>query len=289
VKRLESLDWQMHLAHELDTAIVSLRALGGGDFAQSFQATLDDSRRIFVKTHENPPEGFFSTEAAGLQWLNAAEAVNVPKVILFSDSPPCLALEWIDVGRSGKSNEADFGRQLARLHATTPACFGREDKRTTGSLALANEPSEQWSEFYMNNRLLPLAKIARTRRALNERTIERIERLATMLEQFGACDEPPARLHGDLWAGNRLIDNKGNSWIIDPAAHGGHREFDLAMMRLFGGYGDACFSAYHEVYPLQPNWQERIALHQLAPLIVHAIKFGGSYPSAVNNALQQFV
>jgi len=143
---LESLDWQTHLAHELDTAIVSLRVLGGGDFAQSFQVTLDDSRRIFVKTHENPPKDFFSTEAAGLQWLDTAEAVNIPKVILFSDSPPCLALEWIDVGGSGRNKEAEFGRQLARLHATTPACFGREDKRTEQSLAAIGEDCKDASD-----------------------------------------------------------------------------------------------------------------------------------------------
>jgi len=106
-----------------------------------------------------------------------------------------------------------------------------------------------------------------------------------MLEEFGACDEPPARLHGDLWAGNRLIDSKGDSWIIDPAAHGGHREFDLSMMRLFGGYSSDVFAAYEEYAPLADGWQRRIHLHQLAPLIVHAIKFGGSYVNATEEAL----
>ncbi len=95
-------------------------------------------------------------------------------------------------------------------------------------------------------------------------------------------------LHGDLWAGNRMVDTAGQSWLIDPACFGGHREFDLAMMRLFGGYGDAVFDAYHEAFPLDDGWRERIALHQLPPLIVHAIKFGGGYAAAVDHALSQY-
>ena len=102
-------------------------------------------------------------------------------------------------------------------------------------------------------------------------------------------DEPASLLHGDLWAGNRLVDRQGESWLIDPAAHHGHREFDLAMMRLFGGYTDQCFAAYDECYPLQAGWAERVLLHQLAPLLVHAIKFGGSYVGAVDQAVKPYL
>ena len=111
--------------------------------------------------------------------------------------------------------------------------------------------------------------------------------MAGRLAELGGPPEPPARLHGDLWAGNRLVGSGGESWLIDPAAHGGHREFDLAMMRLFGGFGDACFAAYAEVAPLAEGWQERVPLHQLAPLVVHAIKFGGGYVGASVQALDK--
>ncbi|MEX2625882.1 MAG: fructosamine kinase family protein, partial [Ilumatobacteraceae bacterium] len=103
----------------------------------------------------------------------------------------------------------------------------------------------------------------------------------------GGPEEAPARLHGDLWAGNRLVDRQGRSWLIDPAAHGGHREFDLAMMRLFGGYGQDCFAAYAETFPLADGWEARVPLHQLAPLVVHAIKFGGGYVAATARALDE--
>jgi fructosamine-3-kinase len=115
-----------------------------------------------------------------------------------------------------------------------------------------------------------------------------MEQLATGLDTFGAADEPPARLHGDLWAGNRLVDTAGSSWLIDPAAHGGHREFDLAMMRLFGGFGDECFAAYEAVSPLAAGWADRVPLHQIAPLVVHAIKFGGGYVRGATAAIERY-
>jgi fructosamine-3-kinase len=115
--------------------------------------------------------------------------------------------------------------------------------------------------------------------------IDRLEALAGRLGDLGVPVEPPARLHGDLWAGNRLVDERGVSWLIDPAAHGGHREFDLAMMQLFGGFGPACVDAYDDAFPLASGWRARIPLHQLAPLAVHAIKFGGGYAAATDRAL----
>jgi fructosamine-3-kinase len=112
--------------------------------------------------------------------------------------------------------------------------------------------------------------------------------VAGRLDAFPGSDEPPARLHGDLWAGNRLVDREGRSWLIDPAAHGGHREFDLAMMRLFGGFRAEAFAAYLEDHPLAEGWQDRVALHQIAPLVVHAIKFGGGYRATATRAIAQY-
>jgi fructosamine-3-kinase len=117
--------------------------------------------------------------------------------------------------------------------------------------------------------------------------IEDLDRLATSLDRFDD-GSPPARLHGDLWAGNRLVGPDRESWLIDPAAHGGHREFDLAMMLLFGGFGTDAFRAYDEVSPLADGWQDRIELHQIAPLVVHAIKFGGAYRVSAARAVRHF-
>ena len=212
-----------------------------------------------------------------------------PSLTALSD-PPFLVLEWVDVGPPRPATEAQLGRALARLHLAAPACFGREDRRTTGSRGLPNEPLPTWPEFYGTQRLAPLARLARKATVLSTTALAGLDRLAdpVRLARFGGADEPPARLHGDLWAGNRLVDERGDSWLIDPAAHGGHREFDLAMMRLFGGFGDACFAAYAELHPLAAGWEDRVALHQIAPLVVHAIKFGGHYVGAAEAAIARY-
>lgn len=281
--------WEKSAEAVLGSNIASMNAVGGGDFARAYQAQLVDGRFVFIKTHENPPAHFFSTEATGLEWLRSASAVNVPNVLAVQDAPPFLAMEWIDIGLGNDSTEEQFGKDLAALHRSHMSCFGRPDHRTTGSQALPNSPFDTWSDFYATQRLLPLAKLSHDKNALPKGCVAQIETLASKLDEFGAADESPSLLHGDLWAGNRVVDTAGNSWLIDPAAHGGHREFDLAMMQLFGGYGDACFSAYNTSFPLSEGWQSRVALHQLAPLIVHAIKFGSSYGSATKRALNQYV
>jgi fructosamine-3-kinase len=277
------------LERSLGSACTVSAPVHGGDVAIAYRVDLADGRRVFAKTHAHPPPGFFTTEAAGLTWLRDAGALPVPEVWAVSDDPPAhLILEWIDTGRANGETEAALGAGLAALHRAGAPSFGREDRRTTGSRGLPNEPTATWAEFYATNRLLPLARLAREASALPEPSIDALEHLAGRLDRFGAADEPPARLHGDLWAGNRLVDEAGRSWLIDPAAHGGHREFDLAMMRLFGGFGPDCFAAYAEAHPLADGWEERVPLHQIAPLVVHAIKFGGSYGPAATAAIDRY-
>jgi fructosamine-3-kinase len=278
------------VAAVLGVAVVSATRVHGGDVASSWRIELADGRSVFAKTHPTAPSNFFTTEAAGLRWLADARAVPVPEVLAVRDepSPNLLVLEWIDEDRPAGSahGEERFGRQLAALHRAGASTFGREDRRTTGSRGLPNEPCATWSEFYATQRLLPLARLASG--VLSAAAIAGLETVADRLERFGAADEPPARLHGDLWAGNRVVDRSGTSWLIDPAAHGGHREFDLAMMRLFGGFGEGCFAAYDEVHPLADGWRERVTLHQIAPLVVHAVKFGGGYVAAATQAIETY-
>lgn len=264
---------------------VTSAPLSGGDVARARRVELDDGRIVFVKTHDAPPDGFFTTEAAGLRWLAETGTVRVPEVLSVDDDPAHLALSWIDEGSPTPDTDPDLGRALAALHRSGAPCFGREDRRTTGSRGLPNEPCDSWAEFYATQRLIPLARLARDERALDTGTVRAIDRIADRLEDLGGEPEPPARLHGDLWGGNRLVGDDGGSWLIDPAAHGGHREFDLAMMRLFGGFGPDCFGTYEDEHPLSDGWRERVSLHQLAPLIVHAIKFGGGYVRATEDAL----
>lgn len=269
----------------LDDEVVALVPVHGGDVAEAFRVELAGGRTVFAKTHPNPPPEFFVTEATGLTWLRDAGAVAVPEVLAVLDDPPALVLEWIDEGRPGPTTETALGRALAALHRAGAPSFGREDRRTTGSRGLPNEPFPTWAEAYAENRLRPLARLARVGRALPPDACLDLELVADRLTELGGPAEPPARLHGDLWAGNRLVGAGGENWLIDPAAHGGHREFDLAMMRLFGGFSADCFGTYADAFPLADGWEARVPLHQLAPLAVHAIKFGGAYVGATRRAL----
>ena len=277
------------IAIELDAGIVRATSVHGGDVAISFRLELDDGRRVFAKTHASAPANHFSTEAASLAWIRGAPDIGVPDVLAVSDDPPFLVLEWIDEGGAVADTEISLGRGLASLHRAGAPRFGREDRRSTGSRGLPNEPCETWVDFYATQRLLPLARLAKDGLALRDRAIRDLEAVAGRLLELGGEPEPPARVHGDLWAGNRLVGTDGRNWLIDPAAHGSHREFDLAMMRLFGGFGSDCFAAYEERFPLGQGWRDRVALHQLAPLVVHAIKFASRYPAAVEAALAEYV
>jgi fructosamine-3-kinase len=146
-----------------------------------------------------------------------------------------------------------------------------------GSLPQANPPRASWAEFYRECRLLPLLERARRRGLLDAEFERAAERVLARLEQLVGPSEAPARLHGDLWAGNVQVARGGEPALIDPAVYGGHREIDLAMMRLFGGFGPRVFAAYAESAPLAPEHPARVALYQLYPLLVHVVLFGASY------------
>lgn len=269
----------------LGVSVVEAAALGGGDVAESHRVAVAGGDVVFAKTKPDAPPGFFVTEAAGLRWLRETGTVAVPEVLAVSDDPPLLVLEWIEPGLPGTDTEADLGRALAALHGSGAPSFGREDRRSTGSRGLPNDPAGSWPVFYAERRLLPLVRLAGAARALPTAALADLETVAGRIDDLVGPEEPPARLHGDLWAGNRMIGRGGVSWLIDPACFGGHREFDLAMMRLFGGFDDAVFAAYAEELPLAAGWERRVALYHLAPLVVHAIKFGGGYVGATHRAL----
>jgi fructosamine-3-kinase len=145
-----------------------------------------------------------------------------------------------------------------------------------------------WPTFYAERRLRPLVRIAHERGALTATGERAVERVCERLAELAGPAEPPARLHGDLWSGNVLADAHGRPWLIDPSAYGGHREVDLAMLRLFGAPAERLFAAYAEVAPLAAGWEERVALWQLLPLLVHAVLFGGSYASAAERAARRY-
>ncbi len=259
-----------------------VRALGGGSINRASQVVLADGTEAFVKSRADASPTEYANEAAGLAWLADAEALPIPAVIEVTES--YLVLEWVEQDRLSRAGQEALGRGLASLHAAGAPTFGVADAETPctlGSLALSNDPSEDWATFYAERRLLPLLAIALERRSITETCARDVGRLCERIGGLCGPPEPPARLHGDLWHGNVLADTNGDPWLIDPSAHGGHREVDLAMLRLFGSPSERVFAAYEEIAPLCDGWRERVELWQLAPLLVHAALFAGSYGQAV--------
>ena len=223
----------------------------------------------------------FAAEAAGLRWLAEAAATGVPLVCAQDDD--CLVTDWIEAGPPSPDAAARFGRELADLHAAGADRFGAPWPGEIAGLPLPNDAGDvdSWPDWYVTHRVLPYARLGRDVGTLRPADIALIESACARAADVGGPPEPPARLHGDCWSGNVLWSG-GRGWLIDPAAHGGHRETDLAMLSLFGApYLDTMISVYHEVRPLADGWRSRVPLHQLHPLLVHVCLFGAAYRDAV--------
>jgi fructosamine-3-kinase len=200
-------------------------------------------------------------------------------------SDELLALEWIDEGSLSRSGAEELGRGLAALHAAGADSFGGPSSPLyIGRLTLPNDPLGDWPTFYAERRLRPMLPDA----GLSSRGVAAVEHVCDRMSDLTGPPEPPARLHGDLWGGNVLASADGDGWLIDPVAYGGHREVDLAMLRLFGAPSPRIFDAYGEAAPLADGHEERVGLWQLFPLLVHAALFGGHYGSQVEHVARRY-
>jgi len=252
--------------------------LPGGDICVAELFTLDGGEAIFAKSLEGAPPGFFAAEAAGLAWIAEAAVIPTPEVISVSEE--LLLLEWVPRGEPTAVAAERLGADLAALHSAGADGFGAPWPGFIGRLPMDNATvdSGQWSEFFAVRRIEPYLRAARDGGNISPPDADVVSGLMTRLDSLDVPEEPPARLHGDLWSGNVHWAAGGRVFVIDPAAHGGHRESDLAMLALFGApHLDRILAAYREAAPLGSGWQERMGLHQLFPVLVHAVMFGGSY------------
>jgi fructosamine-3-kinase len=265
--------------------------VGGGSICQTRRLTLSDGASVFAKSLNDPtdqtgaerisvPPHFFETEAAGLRWLAEARAAAVPEVIAVL--PDLLVLEWVDQAEPAAAVAEGFGRDLAATHQAGADTFGAPWVGYIGSLPQDNAAGTSWPRWFAQRRLAPYLRLAADRGALGADDVDLVETVIGRIDQFGVGDEGPARLHGDLWPGN-LLWAVDRVWLVDPAAHGGHRETDLAQLALFGGtaFLDRIIGGYLDVWPLADGWKARIPLHQLPLLLVHAALFGRSFRAAV--------
>ena len=263
-------------------------------------ATLADGRDVFVKRASTSDQAAeLAAEANGLRWLAEPGVIPVPGVIAVDDE--MLVIAMLPPGRPTREAAREFGAALARLHAAGAPSFGAPWAGFIAGLPLpgssavdspAQPPqppqparpsrpapvgAEAWPQWYAENRIVPYLETALDRAGLSRADARLITTVADRITELAGPPEPPARIHGDLWSGNVLWSG-GKGWLIDPAAHGGHRETDLAMLALFGAPGlEEILAAYQAVAPLADGWRTRVPLHQLHPLLVHACLFGEPY------------
>ncbi len=272
----------------------------GGDINRAWKLQLGDGSEAFLKSRPGAPAREFEVEAASLAWLAAAGELPVPKVIgVVPGDQPGLLLEWIEPGgRLDAAGETAFGRGLARIHRFEADGFGAlpagapEGDLKVGPVSLGDyvdsDTEHGFGRCYAR-RLGGLVAQAVDRGAVDSGQAAAIEKLCGRIDEFAGPPEPPARTHGDLWSGNVLVAADGRPWLIDPAAHGAHRELDLAMLALFGAPSDRFMAAYREEFPLAPDHQDRVELWQIQPLLIHAVLFGGSYGAAAARAANSYL
>ncbi len=273
----------------LGTTVRSARSVAGGDINDAWALELADGRDVFVKSNARADRTMFAREAEGLAWLAEADALRVPEVVGVSSGEdggaPWLALELVPHGRPARDHDERLGRGLALMHRFGAPSFGLEHDNFIGRLPQPNARCATWPELYRTRRLEAQLRRAKDAGLASARMMRGFETLFARLEALVGPPEPPSRLHGDLWGGNAFADASGAPVLVDPAVYGGHREVDLAMMRLFGGFSARVLGAYAEAWPLADGHEDRVALYQLYPLLVHVNLFGASYVGAVERAL----
>ena len=275
-----------------DQAIQRFERLHGGSINDSF-LVITSQDRFFIKMNRRKElPHFFECERKGLELLRGASELKVPKVIAISDSSEqavdILVLEYLEETSPAPTFWKNFGMGLATLHQNSSSHFGLDYNNYIGSLKQSNTPHDNWIEFFVNERLNAQYNLARDQGFLDEQFGRDLDRLYNKIDQI-IPNEPAALLHGDLWSGNFKVVGAAQAAIFDPAVYFGHREVDLAMMHLFGGFQQSLFDAYHEVFPLEAGWEERIDLFNLYPLLVHVNLFAGSYTSRARQVLKKYI
>lgn len=271
---------------------LSLEPMGGGCINEARRLVVD-GERFFVKWNDHPNPRQFEAEAKGLRALAAADSgLVIPEPVVWSDDLEAggyLVLEYLETGARGPDFDEELGHGLAALHrSSTDEGFGFALDGYCGATPQPNGWMEEWPPFYAERRLGHLTRLARER-GLDTRTVDALERLVARLDEWIHDDEAPALIHGDLWSGNLMSTAEGRPALIDPAAYYGHREAELGMMALFGGFRPRVWEAYQEARPLRPGWRQRLDLYQLYHVLNHFVLFGGGYAGQTASLARQYV
>jgi fructosamine-3-kinase len=272
------------------SADVKSHPISGGDINAVYRIINERNQESVIKINSSRSfPKMLEKEAQGLDELRKNATLHIPKVHGFGEIEELqyLILEQIEEGEIDANFWEKFGEGLATQHQITAPTFGFISDNYIGSLTQSNKSQSTWSDFTVIERFMPQVKLARDTGKINLTEAKKIERIYPEINNIWP-KEKPALLHGDLWAGNYLKGKANKPFLIDPAVYYGHREMDLGMMHLFGGFDVHLFDIYHNHYPLEQGWQDRIKYNQLYPLLVHLNLFGRSYLNQVIEIVKQF-
>ncbi len=274
------------LENHYNQEILPLKSVSGGDINKAYSFTLSN-RRYFLKynTGQNH-QALIKSEVWGLKAL-ALKGLSVPKIEfeLFKESYSALVLNWIDA-RSVSENDGELiATNLRQLHSNRHKNYGLEHHNYIGRWPQSNSEHHTFSQFYSHERLIPQIEMAHKCGWLSFKisTNHIDEQIRNLIPE-----EKPTLIHGDLWSGNYLIDKHHQFYFIDPSISYAHREMDIAMMHLFGGFPSSCYAIYNEMMPMEKGWQNRMDIFQLYYLLVHLNLFGLSYRRQVDDILNKY-
>ena len=273
--------------------IISYRPISGGCINNGTKVQFQMGREeqtIFLKWNKDVDADFFAAETLGLKLLGDQNVLTLPRVFAQGNymGIDYLALQYINSQPPHKDFWNDFGQKLAKLHQTTATQYGLEHDNYIGRLPQKNTQMSDWTDFFIENRLEVQLGLALYNKLITKEFARKFRFLYSQLPGL-LVDEPPSLLHGDLWSGNFITDEKGSAAIIDPAVYYGNREIEIAFTQLFGGFDSQFYRSYHEAYPLQTGFQERVDIYNLYPLLVHVNLFGQSYLSGVERTIRKYV
>lgn len=284
------------LVAELDARgagqLTAVRGVPGGCISETARIDTSLGHSFFLKwSAGNAPQGMFAAEAHALGRLADARSLRVPAVIAIGEQAghPWLLLEWLEPGDATRATWERLGAGLAALHRTTDARFGWSADNFIGTLHQPNAPAATWPEFWRERRLRPQLELALASGAFGSAEAKRFDALLAELDDILAVAgvDGPSLLHGDLWSGNLYVTAAHEPALIDPSSYFGHREVDLAMTRLFGGFDARFLDAYRNAWPVEPGFDRlRCPVYQLYYLLVHVNLFGGSYRASTLEALR---
>jgi len=259
-------------------SVTNYKPVHGGDINEAF-CVFEGNKKYFLKINDAKQfPRMFEKEMNGLNTLYRNCNLIIPEAIKCGvvEQQQYLLLEWIETGSPKKDFWKQFGAGIAIMHKQQQSFFGWKEDNYIGNLQQRNDKHESWNLFYAECRIMPLAMQLLNSNAFSKNDVTAAEELCEKFNEIFP-NESPALLHGDLWSGNFMVAANGYAAIFDPAVYYGHRQMDIGMAKLFGGFDQRFYDAYEEIYPLEKDWKQRLQLTQLYPLLIHALLFRGHY------------